>query len=73
MIVRFEAKLSLVANLFLFSNEATDRTVIRSFALRREKTTRKLFLLPVISDALTTFSLAVTGVVCAGALGFVLF
>jgi|GEM_PF-5530293 hypothetical protein len=62
------SKLSLV-----LCNEAKYRTIIRSLSLRREETAWKLLHPPMISDALATFSLAVTGLISTGASGFVFF
>jgi hypothetical protein len=58
---------------FILSDKAADRTIVRSFTLRREETARKLLHLPVIGDALTTSSLAFTGFISTGASGFVFF
>jgi hypothetical protein len=59
--------------LFILSDKAANRTIVRPFALRREKTARKLLYPPVIGDALTTSSLAVTPLISAGALSCILF
>jgi len=58
---------------FILSDKATDRTIKRSFTLRGEETAWKLLHPPVIGDALTTSSLAVTGLISTGASLFVFF
>jgi hypothetical protein len=58
---------------FILSDKSVDRTIIRSFTLRCEETAWKLLHLPVIGDALTASSLAVTGLIGTGASGFVFF
>jgi len=57
----------------VLSDKATDRTIKRSFTLKGEETAWKLLHPPVIGDALTTSSLAVTGLISTGASLFVFF
>jgi hypothetical protein len=59
--------------LFILSNKPADRAIVGSFSLRGEEAAWKLFHPPVISDALTTFSLSVARFIGTGASGFVLF
>jgi hypothetical protein len=58
---------------FILSDKSVDRTIIRSFTLRREETAWKLLHPPVIGDALTASSLTVTRLISTGASGFVFF
>ena len=60
-------------NLFIFRDEAPDRSVVSSLPFRREETTRELLHFPVIGNTFTAPSLPFTGFVGAVAPGFVLF
>jgi hypothetical protein len=52
--------------LFIFRNEATNRTIVGSFTLGTEETAWKLLHPPMIGDALTASSFAVTGFIGTG-------
>jgi hypothetical protein len=60
-------------NLFILCDEATNRAIVGSFALRGEETAWKLLHPPVIGDTLTTSSLSITGLIRTSALSLVLF
>jgi len=60
-------------NLFIFGDEAPDRSVVSSLPFRREETARELLHFPVIGNTFTAPSLPFTGFVGAGAPGCVLF
>jgi hypothetical protein len=63
----------IFVTLFVFGDEAADRTVVRSLPLRRKETARQLVHLPVIRDTFAAFSLSLAGLVGTGALGRILF
>jgi len=56
---------------FGLHDETVNRTIVKSFALRREETAWKLIHPPEIGDAPTTSSLSVTGFIRTGASGYV--
>ena len=60
-----------MADLFIFRDEAANRTIVRSFTLGAEETAWKLLHPPVIGDALAASSLAVAGFIGTSASSFV--
>ncbi len=57
--------------LFVFRNEAADRTVVGTFTLRRENTARQLLHLPVIGDALAAVAFPLARLISTGASRFI--
>ncbi len=60
-----------MGGLFVFRNEAADRTVVGPFTLRRENAARQLLHLPVIGDALAAVAFPLTRLISTGTSGLV--
>jgi len=57
----------------VLGDKSANRTIVRAFPLGGEETAWELFIFPMIGNTFTTFSLVVTGLISAGASGFVFF